>query len=108
MVYECEVIGRPVGITVWRGSALDSCPGQEIGLPHFRFMTANVTVMCNNNSISAKGLSVSNETEIGCYVSQLTVNVTSEMIGKSIECFHDDVTNTMVIGSLRVIQPGNT
>ena len=101
LTFECSVIGRPVGSTVWRGSAFD-CPNEEIVLLHSLFMSKSGSYgMCNNGSIVGRGL----RSENGCYTSQLNVTVTPDMIGKSIECVHDDITSTSTVGTLNIFKP---
>ena len=84
LTFECTVVGEPYGLTVW--SALSNCSGQEITILHrdFGVNTAAAFRNCysSNNSIVARGLRVEN----GSYISQLNVTVTSDVIGKSIEC----------------------
>ena len=104
--YECTVVGRSSGMTVWRGSAFD-CIQEEIVLLHGQFTSENgihAYGVCNNGSIVGEG----HRTENGCYSSQLIVNLTPDIIGKTIECAHDDAGNVSVIGLLTITAGENT
>ena len=95
------MIGRRVGSTVWRGSAFN-CTNDEIVLQHKRFSSdsENGVHACNNGLITAQSLTVDEEQRV--YTSQLSVNVTDDLIGKSIECVHDNVSNSTIVGSLNI------
>ena len=98
--YECTVIGGEIGITVWRGSAF-GCISEEIVLLHDHLLGAYGE--CNNGSIVGQSLKIKN----GHYTSQLSVNITTTMIGKSIECIHDDPSSITTVGSLIITTSGN-
>ena len=89
--------------TVWRGSAFDcENSNNEITLLHSRFVNGTIGT-CNNGSIFGRNIRIENGT---CFTSQLSVTITPDMIGKSIECIHDDykyvnVTVT-VVGSFTI------
>ena len=93
-------MGGPGGATVWRGTALNcTMSDHEIVLLHSRFELDTGTLrMCNNGAIVGRSLRV--ESNSG-YISQLNVTVSSDMIGESIECAHDNGT-TETIGSLTI------
>ena len=99
LTYECTVIGRRVGSTVWRGSAFN-CTNVEIVLQHKHFTSENGVHACNNGLITVQILTVDEEQRV--YTSQLSVNVTDDLIGKSIECVHDNVSNSTIVGSLNI------
>ena len=92
--YVCAVVGEPGGTTVWQGSAFN-CTSGEISLFHDRYESDGGDFgYCNNGDIvgrSLRAVSSSNFT-MTSYVSQLSVIVSSNTIGKSIECVHDDGT----------------
>ena len=90
-VYECRITGG--GAIVWRGSIFD-CPasGNEIVLFN---RSSSVQKSCNNGAIVGQ----ITRTESNTYVSQLTVSISAEMIGKNISCFHDNNGGTNLIGS---------
>ena len=95
---ECTVVGRSVGTTVWRGTAFDQCTNDELNLLHSQFGTQAQTLKCNNGSIIVQGRRV----EEGCYISELTVTVTSDMIGKTVQCIYYDVNREVSIGTLTI------
>ena len=81
-------MGGVGGTTVWKGTAFD-CPSSshEIILLHSRFKNERGThKACNNGTIVGQSLRVENTS----YTSQLNVTVSSNMIGESIKCVHDD------------------
>ena len=88
MTYECTAMGGFGGATIWRGSAFNCVLlNNEIILFHWPTMSDNVYYhTCNNGAIVARILSVDGNN----FTSQLNVTVTSETIGKTIECLHDD------------------
>ena len=90
LTYECNVTGTLGGATVWRGAAYD-CSLYEITLLHSRFADGTFGV-CNDGDIVARSLSV----EGNNYTSQLNINVTSNIAGKTIDCVDDDTSNTTI------------
>ena len=55
--------------------------------------------VCNNGAIVGRSIGVNNS----CYTSQLTINkLSSDMIGESVICIYDDVTESE-IGSERIV-----
>ena len=78
--YECTVFGD--GFTAWQGSAFDcSLSGNEILLSHIDF-ESGTTRTCNDGAIV--GRSVRNMDNY--YTSQLSVNFSSVLDGRSIQC----------------------
>ena len=99
LTFECTVIGGPFDTTFWQGSAFN-CLLEEIALLHARYTSVNGAFgQCNNGSLVARSLG----TENGRYTSQLNVTVTSDIIGESIECVHDDGLRANIIGSFNNI-----
>ena len=97
LTFECTVVGG-LG-TVWRGSAFDcENSNNEITLLHSRFVNGTIGT-CNNDSIIGQSIGVENGT---CFISQLSVMITPDIIGKTIECIHDDYVNTTVVGSFTI------
>ena len=97
---------EPVGLTIWRGTAFN-CLSGEIALLLNQFTSdsdehVSTHGECNNGSI--QGYSV--RAENGCYTSQLSVVMTSDLIGKSIECTYDNLYNTTTIGKVHLTHPG--
>lgn len=107
---ECTVKGRSGGdATVWKGSAFDCIHSRnEITLIHSLFgsniqsSSAIAAGECNNGSIQVKGVRV----EGNCYTSQLNITVNANMIGKTVECVHDNTSTENVIGTLKVATEG--
>lgn len=94
--FQCVTIGR--GATIWRGSAFN-CPSSldKIQLYHSRFTTGRATGSCNNGNIIARAL----DTTEGQYRSQLSIyNLTSEMIGTTVECAYDNGTHIHPINNI--------
>ena len=64
-------------------------------LPHSLFNESQgVKRTCNNGTIVGRSLSVKN----GTYSSQLSITVTSELIGDTIECAQDNGTHIYEVG----------
>ena len=91
VTYECTVIG---GLsTIWKGNAFDDRCVSEIVLIHQRYTSPGAYISCSNETIVARGLPVEvNET----YTSQLSVTLTTDLLGKSIECHHENGTLSSV------------
>ena len=89
VTYECTVMGSHFGNTIWAGSAFN-CSLEEITLQHLQF-PENAHGECNNGYIMGKSIRVVNGTYM-YYTSQLNVTISSDLVGKSIECFYDDNT----------------
>ena len=96
------MVGRPSDITIWRGSALSNCPHNELSLIHNPGHFKIARMSCDNPSIVAMGQDTGN----GCYTSQLTIMVTDDVFGKSVECAHYDNNITTTIGSLTITIKG--
>ena len=91
-IYECTLMGTSEGFTVWQGTALN-CTGNEITLVHSRFMSGEGAFgECNDGAIWAQNVSVEN----GYYISQLSVRINSEVLGRGIRCLSDDTTITEI------------
>ena len=103
LTYECTVVGDRGGITVWMGDFF-RCPNgkKEIGLLHSDFTNGQAggvynTQTCNDGNVVGRIIRVEN----GVFTSQLNVTLTSDIIGRSIECAYDNGT-THRIGSLNL------
>ena len=97
IVFECVTVGPAIQFTVWGGSALDCVNG--ISLRHGLFRNsgyANAT--CNNGAILARIVSIENNR----YTSQLIVNTSLILNGKSVTCSLDDGSTETPVGT-RVI-----
>ena len=89
----CTVAG--IGTTVWT-------VGQQqcsIGLEHSQFVIGGVTRSCGDTigapSVIGRSLSVFDD----CYISQLTIMVTSDLNGMSVSCEYDNGTDVDYIGN---------
>ena len=98
--------GESYGQTIWTGGVFRNCVN-EIVLYHYEFGANRTTTRgcyISNNFIVAQGLRVENGSH---YISQLNVTVTSDMIGKSIECDYDNQINTTTtVGSINISKSG--
>lgn len=100
LTYECEVMGFQSDLTLWSGSAFDCARrNNEIILQHSLYRESNIiharpNGACNIGSIVAQILRVENDT----YVSQLNITMSDSLIGKTIECLHDNTLTLMRVG----------
>ena len=95
MIFVCKTIG--IGATVFQGSALDCVDKDDsITLFHSRFNETGGDIgTCNDGDIMGHSVRVKDN----CYTSEINVTVSSSLIGKTIECSHDNGTAAEVIGS---------
>ena len=108
-LFECTVTGTMFGATVWRGSALALCPGNETNVLHATsFLSRQMKCDGDDGSIVAQGVRIQNSH----FTSRLMIDITPDMIGKTVECAYDDVMgNETKVGSLTIeknIGPGKT
>ena len=93
VTYECTVQGTENGFTVWRGSAFN-CVSNEITLRHRLFMSEQGALgECNGGSILGRSFRI---TGGSFYTSQLSVRVSPEVAGKTVECVLDDIIFTSI------------
>ena len=106
-IYECTTAeGGGATATVWRGSIFSVlCPRdvQEFVVLYGDYDGYNI-LSCNGGAIRASSLRVETESADLIYLSQLNVTLTSEVIGKSIECAVDDGMREIIIGSLNITE----
>lgn len=103
VIYECTLMGSSDGFTVWQGTALN-CTGNEITLVHSRFTSGEGAFgECNNGAISAQSIRVKN----GHYISQVSVRINSEVLGRDIRCLSDDTTTTEIGYSMIIATTGS-
>jgi hypothetical protein len=90
IIYTCAISG--LGFTIWRGSAFD-CSAQQnrILLRHMSFESGTMG-SCNGGDIVGRSLGISENV----YTSQITVSVTSNLLGRIIECAYS-LTGSAVI-----------
>ena len=104
VTYECTVVGDYGGITIWMGDFFRCLANSRvIELVHNQLITnrpegeAFNARTCNDGNIVGRIVRVEN----GRYISQLNVTLTSDIVGKSIECAYDNGT-VYRIGSLNL------
>ena len=101
LIFECTVLGG--GSTVFGGSAV-IC--NDIILLHSLFNTTNGTSKsCENKTAVGQSLSAEDS---NCYTSQLNITVTSDVYGRSINCYHDNGTTEKLVGSHTIPVPSTT
>lgn len=91
VVYQCVVTE---GIfTVWGGNAFQ-CAGDSITLRNSDFgsLSSPAVGECNSRQILARGISQDNS----CYISQLNVTLTEELLGRTVTCGFNDGTLNLV------------
>ena len=97
LLYECTIAGSAIQYTVWKGSAL-SCNG-EASLRHGQFITSSyANATCNGGEVFAH---VVNSTD-RCYISQLIVNSSLSLNGRSIECAFDNGAREETVDSVLI------
>ena len=103
LTYECTVFGGQDGTTVWTGSAFN-CTNREISLFHSDYgNTEGVYGECGNiRGQSVNTINSNISSSVRGYVSRLIVRVTSDTIGKSIECQYDDGTTYTSVGRVTI------
>ena len=92
---ECTITGG--GATVWQGTIFDGCQNEKIILRHSGF-TLGIVVQ---ESCGMRGLVVVRSLSVASrsYTSQLLVNITEELNGKTIECANE---SGAIVGSKQV------
>ena len=104
MTYKCTVMGG-LG-TIWTGSIISElCEDSdgEIFLLHNRFdsdIYLNKSITCGNGTIVVQSIRVENNS----FTSQLTVTVSSDILGDSIVCAHSHNGTTNIIGNTTIIE----
>ena len=96
LTFQCTITGSSghATVTVWNGSAFECAESSnDISLLHSRFNTS-FTGYCNNGSIVGQSLYA----EDNDYTSKLTITITSNMTGKTIQCNYDNGTSVRLIG----------
>ena len=84
-VFRCTVDGGVA--TVWQGSALENCSDGSVILRHSQF-DAGYTI---NETCGTSGQVIGQtlSAENGSYTSQLTINITQQIIGSRVICATD-------------------
>ena len=98
-IYECTVVGGLGGITVWRGTAFNCEVGAEINLLHSQFVLEEGAFgNCNGGAIRGRSLRIENNR----YISQLSVMLSSDLSGETIECIYDNGRTITQIGNYSI------
>ena len=98
LVVECTVTDG--GATVWQGTVFDSCPNYKITLRHSQFITGTVLNQSCGTMQPIVGRSVS--VAGGSFTSQLLVNISEDLFGRTIECANNSgyIVGSKQIGTL--------
>ena len=90
---------------MFQGDLLEcNCSCNEIALLHSRFNTISAATNETCNSGRVRGYSLPINDSEPCYISQLQVLVSPDMIGKSIKCAYDNGTTAKEIGNFSIEQ----
>ena len=92
---ECTITGG--GATVWQGTIFDGCLNEKITLRHSGF-TSGIVIhqSCGTRQpIVVRSVSVAT----GSYISQLLINISDDLNGKTIECANE---SGQIVGSKQV------
>ena len=95
---ECTVTGG--GATVWQGTIFDGCQNNKITLRHSGFTSGTII----QESCGARGLVVGRSVSVadGSFTSQLLVNISEDLFGRTIECANK---SGQIIGSKQINAP---
>ena len=96
-MYTCNTSAPGGGTILWGGSAFDcSSTSNEIRLRLSQFDSPGTSGSCNNNAMRARSVGVVNT---DCYISELSVTVSTAFNNRIIRCNHDSGTGERTIGS---------
>ena len=106
LIFECRITAGSIsGATVFQGDLLDSNDSSnEIALIHNRFSNMSAATSETCNSWRVCGYSVPINGSEPCYISQLRVMVSPDMIGKNIICAYDSGATVNEIGNFSIEQ----
>lgn len=90
---------------MFKGDLLECNVDDDLVLLHNRFKNGT-NGTCNNGKIL--GQSFTDDSSSNCYVSQLCMMISPDIVGKTVRCVHDDGTITEVIESLLIVVQTNT
>ena len=92
VTYECTVMSSPAGATFWNGSVFQDCSHNDIIFLHaVADDNGHVIQYCNN--IEGMIIEVVENTS---YISQLTIKLDFDIIGRGINCFLDAGNGTRI------------
>ena len=99
LVVECTVTGGLA--TVWQGTVFDDCQNDKITLRHSQFTSGiEIQEFCGARQWPVVGRSVS--IADGSFTSQLLVNISEGLFGRTIECANK---SGQIIGSKQIGTP---
>ena len=98
LTFECTTVGP--GITVWRGTAFNcAAQGHEIALRHSLFRNPEgASGQCNSGNITGHSLGE----EHGHFISQIHVLFSPDLLGRTIECIHNNINSYELIGNTSI------
>ena len=86
-------------MTIWNGGAFDSLCN-KIELRHSQFMNSQAIGECNNGTIRASSIGISE----GYYISRLNITIVQEIINETVECVHRNINNEVIIIGHRILE----
>ena len=95
LVVECTITGGRA--TVWKGTIFDDCQNDEIVLRHSQFTSGiEIHALCGaRGPVVGRSVSIAN----GSFTSQLLVNISEDLLGRTIECANE---SGQIIGSKQI------
>ena len=104
LTYECTTVGP--GTTIWRGTAFNcTARGHAIALRHSLFSTPQgAHGQCNNGNITGHSLSK----DSGNFTSEIHVLFNPNLLGRTIECIHNNITSYEIIGNSTIVSTTGT
>ena len=96
---ECTVTGGGAA-TVWQGTIFDGCLNEKITLRHSGFISGlEMQESCGaRGPVVVRSISIAN----GSFTSQLLVNISEDLLGRTIECVNQ---SGQIIGSKQIDIP---
>jgi hypothetical protein len=96
---ECTITGGGA-VTIWKGTIFDGCLYEKITLRHSQFISGiEIQESCRaRGPVVARSASVAG----GSFTSQLLVNITEDLFGRTIECGNE---SGQIIGSKQIDSP---
>ena len=98
LVVECTITDG--GATVWQGTIFDDCQNEKITLRHSQF-TSGIAFResCGTRQpIVGRSVSIADRS----FISQLLVNISEDLIGKTIECANE---SGQIVGRKQIDTP---
>ena len=101
-MFQCTVSGP--GLTLWKGTYFDTCPNGRITIRHSQFNGGLETVVGNQTcgtggSVFWRAIKLMNDS----FISELTISVSDDVEGHTVECAHSDGTNVLSVGTIQLV-----